>query len=78
MRAGPSRAHARRPRRARRRRRVYPTTAKLEDRARLAETREAESLHDLITTARTIMVDELQQRFFSERPSNLRLVQVST
>jgi hypothetical protein len=57
---------------------LHPTTAKLEDRARLAETREAESLHDLTTTARTIMVDELQQRFFSERPSNLRLVQVST
>jgi hypothetical protein len=55
---------------------LHPSTAKLEDRNRPTETRSADSLYGLTTLARTIMVDELDQRFFSERPSNLRLVQI--
>ena len=55
---------------------LHPSTAKLEDRNRPTELREAESLHALTAKARSIMADELNQRFFSERPSNLRLVQI--
>ena len=55
---------------------LHPSTAKLEDRDRPTETRKAEDLHEFIIKARKIMVDELDQRFFTERPSNLRLVQI--
>ena len=37
--------------------------------------RKAEDLDEMIGTARNIMKDELQLRFFTERPSNIRLVQ---
>jgi hypothetical protein len=56
---------------------AHPPTAKLADRVRQTETRKAEDLHSSISTARRIMVKELDERFFddAERPSNTRLVQ---
>ena len=56
---------------------LHPSTAKLEDRVRQTETRKAEDLHPIISTARRIMVEQLDERFFdlAERPSNTRLVQ---
>jgi hypothetical protein len=56
---------------------AHPPTAKLADRVRQTETRKAEDLHSSISTARRIMVKELDERFFDDakRPSNTRLVQ---
>jgi hypothetical protein len=54
----------------------YETLHRLADRERTTEVRNATALYDLTTTARSIMVDELTQRFFAERPSNSRLVQI--
>ena len=56
---------------------AHPPTAKLADRVRQTETRKAEDLHSSISTARCIMVEQLDERFFddAERPSNTRLVQ---
>ena len=56
---------------------LHPTSIKVDSRKRsLTEVREAEHLHELTSTARSIMVDELNSRFFGERPSNIRLVQI--
>ena len=56
---------------------AHPSTPKVEDRVRPTETRKAEDLHTCIGTARSVMVSELDDRFFdnAERPSNTRLVQ---
>jgi hypothetical protein len=55
---------------------LFPSTAKLVDRERQSEMRQSSDLYELISTARKIMENELALRFFSERPSNTRLVQI--
>ena len=56
---------------------LCPTTSGLAGRdARTLETREHDSLYGGTQTARAIMSDEISQRMFGERPSNLRLVQM--
>ena len=52
-----------------------PPTAKLEDRDRVSETRAAKDLDPMISTARSVLAQELEDRFFTERPSNSHLVQ---
>ena len=56
---------------------LHPVTAKLPDRNRQAEKRQADDLDSITSTARKIMVKELGSRFFEgERPSNVRLIQI--
>jgi hypothetical protein len=55
---------------------LHPPTAKLEDRSRQVETRKGDLLYGFTDKARSIMIDELTGRFFTERPSNTRLVQI--
>ena len=55
---------------------LVPKDAKLESRKRETEVREADDLHSLTSTAREIIIAELEGRFFGERPSNNRLVQM--
>ena len=51
---------------------LFPKDTKVESRQPEVEVREAEDLYLLTTTAREIMVEELQGRFFGERPLNNR------
>ena len=55
---------------------LHPSTAKLPDRVRTEETRKAEDLDEVTMKARTILSEQLKGRFFGERPSNTRLVQI--
>ena len=55
---------------------IFPPTARLADRTRKTETRSANSLMDMVVTAREVLSNEIQDRFFAERPSNVRLVQI--
>lgn len=55
---------------------LHPANIKLESRKRLQEIREASDLHELVSKGRSILVEELSSRFFGERPSNARLVQI--
>jgi hypothetical protein len=55
---------------------LFPKDAKLESRKRELEVREGSDLYSLTTTARQVLAEECQSRFFGERPSNLRLVQM--
>jgi hypothetical protein len=52
----------------------FPSTCALKDRKRTAETRPSAEVSSMIDVARKVMVDELNARFFTERPSNSRLV----
>ena len=42
----------------------------------MKEVRKADDLNELTLTARRIMEEEIQARFFGGRPSNIRLVQI--
>ena len=55
---------------------LLPPSPSLEDRSRVSEQRTAISLGPCVVTAREVMVKELNDRFFGERPSNSRLVQL--
>jgi hypothetical protein len=55
---------------------LLPASASLDDRNRVLEQRTHSSLGVCVTTARSIMVTELNARFFGERPSNSRMVQL--
>ena len=55
---------------------LLPTSPSLEDRCRTTEERRASSLGVCVSTARSVMQEELQARFFGERPSNVRMVQL--
>ncbi|KAL3916276.1 MAG: hypothetical protein SGPRY_006891, partial [Prymnesium sp.] len=55
---------------------LHPTSPKLDDRTRRTEVRTADQLHDVISKGRTIIDDQLNGRFFGERPSNTRLAQI--
>ena len=55
---------------------LLPSTSSLEDRDRASEERRLSSLGPCVVRAREIMHEELIARFFGERPSNARLVQI--
>ena len=55
---------------------LLPATASLEDRVRVSEQRNPDSLGTCVTTARSVLRTEIQERFFGERPSNSRMVQL--
>ena len=55
---------------------LLPSSPSLVDRDRTVEQRSASALGGCVTTARAVMLEELQQRFFAERPSNSRMVQL--
>ena len=55
---------------------LLPPSPSLEDRSRMVELRNAPSLGVCVTTARSVMETELKGRFFGERPSNSRMVQL--
>ena len=55
---------------------LLPPSPSLEDRCRATEERRASSLGVCVSTARSVMQEELQARFFGERPSNSRMVQL--
>ena len=50
---------------------LHPATAKLEDRVRKQQVRNANELMHLTVEARRILSEQLSQRFFTERPSNV-------
>ncbi|KAK3281373.1 hypothetical protein CYMTET_10832 [Cymbomonas tetramitiformis] len=54
---------------------ALPATLKLEDRERSRVIRKATDLSSMVTTARSVLKDELQARLFDSRPSNMRLIQ---
>ncbi len=51
-----------------------PASAALADRARIEETRSAANLDPCIRLARALLMDELQKRFFDERPSDAAMI----
>ena len=51
-----------------------PASAALVDRARIEETRSAASLDPCIKLARELLMEELQKRFFDERPSDAAMI----
>ena len=55
---------------------LLPASPSLQDRNRMVEQRTNSSLGVCVETARSVMRAELQDRFFGERPSNSRLVQL--
>ena len=54
---------------------LCPPTASLKDRERITEERPGSQVSSMIDTARSVLVEELESRFFVARPSNTRLVQ---
>ena len=55
---------------------LLPASPSLADRQRTLEQRNSISLGPCVVTAREIMITELNSRFFIERPSNSRMVQL--
>ena len=55
---------------------LLPPSLSLEDRQRATEQRQPSSLGPCVVQAREVMVKELTDRFFGERPSNARMVQL--
>ena len=55
---------------------LLPPTPSLADRDRASEERQPDLLGMPVVRARSIMADELKDRFFGERPSNSRMVQI--
>ena len=55
---------------------LLPASPSLDDRDRVTEERSASLLGGCVTMARSVMATELTDRFFGERPSNARMVQL--
>lgn len=54
----------------------FPQGLKIEDRKRSLFVMNADSIHPMITTARSVMTEQINQRFLQEMPSETRLVQL--
>ena len=51
-----------------------PVSPAFKDRTRVHEERSMAALCDAVSTAREVLQGQLEQRFFTERPSNARLI----